>query len=95
MVNIRFYNVTISKAESNNQIVVRGDVENGTGRNYNAVAIRIVLFIKNIPVVNTVTVVNGLSMGRTKGFEKIVEDLDYNLVGKDINRYEVYAESAY
>ena len=95
MVNIRFYNVTISKAESNNQIVVRGDVENGTGRNYNAVAIRIVLFIKNIPVVNTVTVVNGLAMGRTKGFEKIVEDLDFTLVGKDINRYEVYAESAY
>jgi hypothetical protein len=95
MANINFYNVTISKADNSNQVVVRGDVENRSGNNYNAVAIRIILFMKNIPIASTVTVVNGLYSGRTKGFEKFVEDLDYTQVFKDITRYEIYAESAY
>jgi hypothetical protein len=95
MPNFNFYNVIFVKSESSNQLVVKGEIENRSGRNYNAVAIRIVLFIKNIPIANTVTVVNGLSMGRTKDFEKMIEDLDFTQVGKDINRYEVYVESAY
>jgi len=95
MPNINFYNFTIDKSETSNQIVVRGDVENRSGRNYSAIAIRIVLFVKNIPVANVVTVVNGLPNSATKGFEKQIEDLDFTQVGKDINRYDLYVENAY
>jgi hypothetical protein len=61
----------------------------------NAIAIRIILFIKSIPIANTVVVVNGLAAGQTKSFEKYIEELDFNKVGKDITRFEVYIESTY
>jgi hypothetical protein len=95
MPNFNFYNVDIRKADSGNQVMVRGDIENRSGRNYNAVAIRIILFINNIPIANTVAVVNGLPNTATKGFEKQLDELDFTQVGKDINRYEVFAEQAY
>jgi hypothetical protein len=95
MPNFNFYNVEVKKAETSNQMVVRGDIENRSGRSYNAVAIRIVLFVKNIPVTNTVVVVNGIPNTATKSFEKYVEDLDYTQVGKDITRWDIYTESAY
>ncbi|MEK6727610.1 MAG: hypothetical protein AABY28_02910 [Candidatus Omnitrophota bacterium] len=40
-------------------------------------------------------VVNGLLNGGTKSFDKYIEDLEYDKVGKDINRHEIYVESAY
>ena len=95
MLNFNFYNVNVTKADFSNQVVVRGDLENRTGRNYSAAAIRIVLFVRNIPIANVVTVVNGLPSNSTKSFEKAVEELDFTQVGKDINRCEVYIESAY
>ena len=95
MPSLNFYNVNIAKSENSDQVVVKGEIENRSGRNYNAVAIRIILFVKNIPIANTVVVVNGLMSGRTKSFEKYVEELEFNKIGKDINRHEIYAESAY
>ena len=95
MQNLNFYNVSITKSDNSNQVVVKGDIENNSGRNYNAVAIRIILFIRSIPITSTVVVVNGLMNGRTKSFDKYVEDLEFDKVGKDITRYEIYAESAY
>lgn len=92
---LNFYNIAVSKSKTTNQVVVKGDIENRSGKNYNAVAIRIILFIKNIPIANSVVVVNGLLNGATKGFEKYIEDLEYDKVGKDINRNETYVESAY
>ena len=95
MANINFYNVTVSKADTTNQVVVRGEVENRSGSNFNAVAIRIILFKKNISMASTVTVVNGLFAGKTKNFEKTVEDLDYTLIAKDLTHWEVLVESTY
>lgn len=95
MPSLNFYNVNIGKADSGNQVVVKGDVENRSGRNYNAVAIRIILFVKNIPIANSVAVVNGLPNAGTKSFEKYMEELEFDKIGKDISRYEIYAESAY
>ncbi|MCX5704991.1 MAG: FxLYD domain-containing protein [Candidatus Omnitrophica bacterium] len=95
MANINFYNVTVSKADTTNQIVVRGEVENRSGRNYNAMAIRIILFKKSIVIASTVTVVNGLLAGKTKNFEKTLEDLDYTVIFKDITRWEIIVESTY
>jgi hypothetical protein len=70
-------------------------VTNKTGRDCNAVAIRVVLFNSNIPIVNTVVVVNGLAAGRTKTFDKEIEGLDYVQAVKLINRQEAYVESSY
>jgi hypothetical protein len=95
MPNFNFYNIEILKGEGSNQVVVKGEIENRSGRNYSAVAVRIVLFVRNIPVANVVAVVNGLGMGRTKGFEKVLEELEYDKIARDINRYEVYVETAY
>ncbi|MBI4982572.1 MAG: hypothetical protein HZC15_05510 [Candidatus Omnitrophica bacterium] len=95
MANLDFYNINHIKAESGNQVVVKGEVANRSGKNYSAIAIRVILFIKNIPVGNVVVVVNGLPNGITKCFEKQVEELDFEAVGNSITRYEVYVESAY
>jgi hypothetical protein len=95
MANFDFYNINFSKSDRGNQLVIRGEIKNNSGRNYNAVALRVVLFSKNIPMVNTVIVVNGLPNGVSKGFEKYVEEIDYDQVAKQINRHEVLTESAY
>jgi len=93
--NLSFYNVNILKAENSNDILVKGDIENRSGRNYAAVAIRIVLFNKNIPLSSTVTVVNGLPNGVSRTFEKRIEELEYNKVAHDITRHEIFVENAY
>jgi hypothetical protein len=95
MVNFEIYNVSFCRVEKGTQMMVRGEITNKTGRDYNAVAIRVVLFKTNIPIVNTVVVVNGLPNGRNRTFEKVLEELDYNQVVKEINRQEAYVESAY
>jgi hypothetical protein len=90
-----FYNVKIEKAEGSNDLIIKGEITNRSGRSYNAVAIRAILFVKNIQIVNAVVVVNGLLVGQTKRFEKTIEELEYDKVYKDITRYEMYIESAY
>ena len=75
--------------------MVRGEVCNRSGRDFTAVALRIVLFNKNIALANFVVVLNGFPSGTTKRFEKEAEELDYDEVAKLINRYDVLVESAY
>ncbi len=95
MINLQFYNITIVKAKESKEVVVKGEVTNRSDRSYNTVALRIILFVKNISIANVIVLVNGLSAGATKEFEKKVEELQYDAIAKDITRYEVYAESAY
>lgn len=95
MPNLDYYNVAFDRSEDGKRIVVRGEVQNNSGRNFNAVAIRLILYNKNIPMVNTVIVVNGLPHGATRSFEKYIEEIDYNQVAKLINRIECYTESTY
>lgn len=87
--------LALAKADSGKQLVIRGDIRNNSGRNYNAVAVRVILFNRNLPLVNTVVVVNGLPNGATKMFEKYVEEIDYTQIHTLINRHEIYVESAY
>lgn len=95
MANVEFFNVTFVKADNSNKLVIRGEAFNNSGRDLNAVAIRIILFKRNIPMLSTVIVVNGLPTGRSKNFEKRIEDLEYEQVLKQITRYEIYPESMY
>ena len=95
MLNLDYHNIKIDKYENTNQIVVKGEVTNNSGRSYNSVAVRVILFIKNISIANVVFTINGLLNGGNKEFEKVIEDLEYDHVAKDITRYEIYTESAY
>ena len=95
MPNFGIYNVNYSKSEYNNQLVVRGEITNQSGRNYSTIAVRIVLFVKSFPVANTIVVVNDIPNGATKSFEKYMEELEYEKVFEDITRYEVVVDSAY
>ena len=95
MVNLEYHDVRLEKSQFSNQVVVKGEVTNKTGRNYTSVAIRVIFFVKNINLVNIVIAVNGLTSNSTKIFEKNVEDLEFDAIAKDATRYEIYTESAY
>ena len=96
MLNFKFQNIKVEKGNIGaNEVVVRGEVTNRSGRSYNTVAARIVVFVKNMAISNTVFAINGLSAGSTKQFEKVIEDLAYSQVGKDITSCEITVDSAF
>lgn len=95
MANFDFSDITFSKAEGTKRLIVRAAVHNASGRDFGAVAIRVILFNRNIPLASFIVAVNGFTNGSTKSFEKEAEDLDYEQVAKHITRHEVFVESAY
>jgi len=90
-----YSNIIFTRAENGNELVIKGEIKNCTGKDYNAVATRCIIFSKSIIMASVVIVVNGLSRGRTKTFEKHLEELQYNKVFGQITRYEVFTESVY
>lgn len=90
-----FKNIEFKKHEQEDSLVVTGEIANRSGKSYNAVAFRIIVFLKNIPIGNATFTINAFSMGQTKKFTKQIGGLAYSAVIKDINRCEIYAESAY
>jgi hypothetical protein len=95
MPSFSYYHVEIDKNEDTKEVMVRGDVINNTDKPYATLAVRLILFKNNITVANVVFTVKGLTPGSCKAFSKTIEELDYGQVGKDINRYEIYTESAF
>lgn len=95
MVNLSYHNIKIEKAEDSKEVVVKGEITNNSDKTFATVAVRIVLFIRSVTVANLVFTVNGLSIGATKVFKKTIDDLEYDQVGKDINRYDIYTETAF
>ena len=95
MANFDYHNVKIEKSKDTDQLIVKGEISNFSNQSYNSVAVRIILFVKNIIVANTVFTINGMPIGSTKTFERIIEELEYSQIGKDITRFELYTESCY
>lgn len=95
MAQLEFSDITYHKSENNRRLLVRGEIRNSSGRHYNAIAIRLIIFNRNIPLANIVVVINELPNGVTKRFEREAEELEYEQVVKNITRHEVYIESAY
>ena len=95
MINLEYYNVKVERAKKSNGITIKGEVSNKSGKHYNSVGMRVILFVKNISIASVVILINGLPNGATKVFEKNLEDLQYDAIAKDITRFEVYTESAY
>jgi hypothetical protein len=90
-----YHNISFARTQSANVLIIKGSVTNKSNKNFSAVAIRIILFSKSVPIVNVVVVVNGLPSGRTKDFEKEVMDADYDRIVNQMARYEVCTESVY
>jgi len=95
MPNLEYHNIKIEKYKGTNQLVIKGEITNGTSRYYSTVAVRVILFIKNIPVVNEVFVVNDLPKSSTKAFERKIFELSSNQVLDDVTRYEIFTDNCY
>ena len=95
MPSLEYHHIKIGEYKNTNQMMIKGEVTNNSGKSYSAVAVRVIVFIKNIAIANVVFTINGLLNGANKEFEKIIEDLEYRRIAKDITRYEMYTESAY
>lgn len=78
MANFDFSDITFSKAEGTKCLIVRGAVHNASGRDFGAVAIRVILFNRNIPLASFIVAVNGFTNGSTKSFEKEAKVLTMN-----------------
>jgi len=88
-------NISFKRHEQEDWLVVTGEITNNSGRNYNAVVFRMVVFIKSTPIGNAAITINGFYNGQTRTFERQIEELGYSKVVNEITRCEVYAESAY
>jgi len=95
MANFRYYHVEIKKSPNTRDVVVTGEIINDTEKSFSTVGVRIILYMNNVSVANFVFTVNGLSPRASKVFEKTVEELDYMQIGKNINRYDIYTETAF
>jgi hypothetical protein len=75
--------------------MLKGEITNESGKSYNAVAVRVMLFVKNVITVNEVFLINDLPHGSTKGFERHVYDLKPDQSIEDITRHELFVENCY
>jgi low affinity Fe/Cu permease len=95
VLRFEYHNVKIEKVKNADQVLVRGEISNFSDKVYNTVAVRIILFVKTVIVANTVFAINGVANGSTKSFERVIEELMFSRIGKDVTRFEIYTESAY
>ncbi|MCK9430414.1 MAG: FxLYD domain-containing protein [Candidatus Omnitrophica bacterium] len=95
MPNLSYYHVEIEKASDTKDVVIKGEVTNSSDKSYSTVAVRIILFKKNVTIANVVFTINGLPAGATRAFRKTIEELNYDQVGEDISRYDIYTETAF
>jgi proteasome assembly chaperone (PAC2) family protein len=89
------YRKVAYKKDEGGWLIVTGEITNRSGKSYNSVVFRIILFIKNIPIGNAVLTMNGFYNGQTRTFEKQMTDLEYHKLIDKITQWEIYAESAY
>ncbi len=92
--NFSYNNFKFKKHEAENWLIITGEITNNSGKNYNAVVFRLVVFIKAIPIANAAIIINGFYAGQTRTFESRVAELEYKII-PEITRYDIYAESAY
>ena len=95
MPNFNYFHIEIEEASDTKEVVVKGEVSNNSDKSYATVAVRIVLFKKSVTVANVVFTIHGLSAGTTKAFQKTIEELNYEQIGRDISRYDIYTETAF
>jgi hypothetical protein len=90
-----FENVNFRKDNSEDLLIVSGEVTNKTGRDYSSVVFRLIVFAKDIPLGHTLVTINGFGNGRMKRFERRFESLIYSQVNTKISNYETTFEGGY
>ena len=95
MRSLDYHHIKIERFKISNRIILKGEITNDSGKSYNAVAVRIILFVKNVITVNEVFLVNDLPHGITKAFERHIYDLLPGQSFDDITRYELFTENCY
>lgn len=90
-----YRNISFKQRPSSNLSLVTGEVVNKSGRDYSSVIFRLVVFKNTRPIANITFNINGFIAGQTRTFEKHIEDIEYAFLIQNMNRYEIYAESAY
>jgi hypothetical protein len=95
MRSLNYYNIKVERFKGSNQVMLKDEVNNASGKSYTSVAIRIMLFVKNVITVNEVFLVNDLPNGATKAFERHIYDLTPGQSFEDITRYELFTENCY
>jgi hypothetical protein len=95
MRSLIYQNVKIEKYKASNQLLLKGEIRNDSGKSYTTVAVRVILFIKNVIVVNEVFLLNDLPNGAGKAFERHIYDLKPEQSINDITRYELFTENCY
>ncbi len=95
MRSLDYHNIKVERFKNSNRVILKGEVSNESGKSYNVVAVRIMLFVKNVITVNEVFLVHDLAHGITKAFERHIYDLLPGQSLDDITRYELFTESCY
>ncbi len=93
-----YNNVSFKQAADEGSFVVRGEITNNSGKDFNAVVFRMVLFIKTICIGRLTITMNGFRNGQTKIFKELVSELGLGSGSKirpEVIRYEICPESAY
>ena len=65
-----YADVTLKRQVDGQGMLVTGEIINKSGKNYNAVAFRIILFIKDIFIGSATVTINGFCTGQRRRFEK-------------------------
>ena len=95
MLNFSFSNIKFARGKTGVGLRLSGEVRNCMNKNFNSVAFRVTVFMNNLPIANTMLVINAFGSQQSHTFDKEIEEINY-VDGLDrAVRCEIYPESAY
>jgi hypothetical protein len=95
MRSLAYHNIKVERFKNSNRLILKGEITNDSGKSYNTIAVRIILFVKNVIVVNEVFPIHDMPNGTTKAFERHIYDLLPGQSLNDITRQELFTENCY
>jgi len=94
MLHFKFRNIQYKQNRGEDCLVISGEAINESGRDYNCVAFRVLLYVKTVSISSFVFTIKGFLKSQTKDLEVRIPELSY-AVAKEITAQEIFAESAY
>ena len=91
-------NVSFQQNAQEASLVVTGDITNNSGKDFNAVVFRMILFIKTGRIGRLTITMNGFRNGQTRTFRELVGEVELGhglKIAPELIRYEIYPEGAY
>lgn len=89
-----YKNVTFKKNTRKSCVNVTGKITNISGKDFNAVLFRVVIFRKGDPIASIPLKINGFANGQTKTFDEPIDVLPERLIDA-ISRYDIFPEESY